>query len=81
MQSAPVCAGATLPEPERDWQRIAGFIACAFHAERLTTTHAVNFVGAQQYVPYPLYNQQSYQGGTYVDDIDDGQGNGQGLSA
>ena len=81
MQSAPVCAGATLPEPERDWRRIAGFIARAFHAERLATTHAVNFVSTQQYVPYPLYSQQSYQGGAYIDDVDDGQGNGQGLSA
>jgi hypothetical protein len=32
-------------------------------------------------VPYPLYSQQSYQGGAYIDDVDDGQGNGQGLSA
>jgi hypothetical protein len=81
MQSAPVCADVTLPEPERDWRRITGFIVCAFHAERLATTHAVNFVGAQQYVPYPLYNQHLHQGGAYVDDIDDGQGNGLGLSA
>ena len=80
MQSAPVCPGATLPEPERDWRRIAGFIARTFHAERLATAHAVHFIGAQQYMPYPLYNQQSHQGG-YADDVDDGQGNGQGLSA
>jgi hypothetical protein len=80
MQSAPVCPGATLPEPERDWRRIAGFIARAFHAERLTATHAVNFIGAQQYAPYTLYNQQLHQGG-YADDVDDGQGNGLGLSA
>jgi hypothetical protein len=76
-----VCAGAMLPEPERDWHHIAGFIVRAFHAERLVTTHTVNFIGAQQYVPYPLYNQQSHQGGASADDIDDGQGNGQGLSA
>jgi hypothetical protein len=44
MQSAPICAGAILPEPERDWRRIAGFIACAFNTERLANNHAVNFI-------------------------------------
>src|ERR1700683_5050292 len=63
MQSAVVCAGAVLPEPEQDWRHIAGFIACTFHAKCLTTAHTINFVSAQQYVPYLLYNQQSHQGG------------------
>jgi hypothetical protein len=82
MQSAAVCEGPVLPEPERDWRRIAGSIARAYHSERLAANHAVNFVSTQQYVPYPQYNhQQSYAGEGYVDDVDDGQGNGQGLSA
>jgi hypothetical protein len=79
MQAAPVCAGAVLPEPERDWRRIAGFIARAFHTERLNASHAVNFVGVQQYTPYPTYHQQQYRG-AYVEDIEDEQGNGRGLS-
>jgi hypothetical protein len=76
MQSAPVCAGATLPEPERDWRHIAGFIAHAFHAERLTASHAVNFISTQQ---YPAYHQQSYPR-AYVEDVEEDQGNGRGLS-
>jgi hypothetical protein len=79
MQSAAVCAGAVLPEPERDWRRIAGFIARAFHTERLATNHAVNFVDIQQYNPYPQYHQQSYQR-AYIEDVEDEQGNGRGLS-
>ncbi|KIM86069.1 hypothetical protein PILCRDRAFT_5137 [Piloderma croceum F 1598] len=79
MQSAPVCAGATLPEPERDWQRIVGFIACTFHAERLAASHAVNFISTQQYTPYPAYHQQSYPR-AYIEDVEEDQGNGRGLS-
>jgi hypothetical protein len=71
-----------LPEPERDWRRVAGSIARAYNSERLVANHAINFVGTQQYVPYPQYNhQQSYAGESYADEVDDGQGNGQGLSA
>jgi len=66
---------AVLPELERDWQRIAGFIAHAFHAKRLVATHAVNFVGVQQYTPYPTYHQQSYPR-AYIEDVEDEQGNG-----
>ncbi|KIM71871.1 hypothetical protein PILCRDRAFT_16639 [Piloderma croceum F 1598] len=79
MQSAAVCAGAVLPEPERDWRCIAGFITRAFHAECLVASHTVNFVDVQQYNPYPTYHQQSYQR-AYVEDVEDEQGNGQGLS-
>jgi hypothetical protein len=82
MQAAAICKGPVLSEPERDWCRIAGSIAHAYHSEHLTASHTANFVGTQQYVPYPQYNhQQSYAGGGYVDDADDSQGNGQGLSA
>jgi hypothetical protein len=79
MQGAAMCAGAVLPEPEQDWRRIAGFIAHAFHAEHLVANHAVNFIGVQQYTPYPAYHQQSYPR-AYVEDIEDEQGNGRGLS-
>jgi len=79
MQVAVVCAGAVLPEPERDWRRIAGFIARAFHTERLNASNTVNFIGVQSYTPYPTYHQQQYQG-AYVEDIEDEQGNGRGLS-
>jgi len=71
--------GAVLPEPKQDWRRIAGFIACAFHAERLSTNHAVNFIGVQQYTPYPAYHQQLYPR-AYVEDVEGEWGNGQGLS-
>ena len=80
MQAAPVCVGAVLPPPERDWRRIAGFIAHAFHLEHLTATQAVNFIGTQHYMPYDQYNQQSYPGGAYLGEVDSGQGNGGGLS-
>jgi hypothetical protein len=79
MQGAAVCAGGILPEPEQDWRRIAGFIARAFHTERLVASHAVNFVGAQQYIPYPMYHQQQYRS-AYIEDVEDEQGNGRGLS-
>ena len=79
MQSAAVCAGAVLPEPERDWRHIAGFIARAFHTKRLVANHTVNLVGVQQYTPCPAYYQQSYPR-AYVEDVEDEQGNGRGLS-
>jgi len=79
-QRAPVCAGTILPEPERDWRRIAGFITSAFNKERLAaSSHAVNYVGYTQYTPYPDYIQ--YQANPYDGEVDDNQGNGQGLSA
>jgi len=80
MQGAVVCAGGILPEPEQDWRRIAEFITCAFHAERLNASHAVNFVGVQQYTPYPMYQQQRQYRGAYIEDVEDEQGNGRGLS-
>ena len=85
MSGAPVCAGQTLPEPERDWRRIAGFITREYNKDRLTTT-PVNYVGNHysQHTPYPHYNQyrQAYGGGgAYLEEIDEGQGNGGGPSA
>jgi len=84
MSGAPVCAGLTLPEPERDWRRIAGFITREYNEECLTTT-LVNYVGNHysQHIPYPNFHQyqQSYKGGgAYLEEIDEGQGNGGGLS-
>jgi hypothetical protein len=77
-QRAPVCAGTILPEPECDWRRIAGFITSAFNKERLTAHNAVNFVNYTQYMPYPDYAH--YQSNPYEGEVEDGQGNGQGLS-
>ena len=84
MSGVPVCAGLTLPEPERDWRRIAGFITREYNKERLTTM-PVNYIGNyySQHNPYPNLNQyqQSYRGGgAYLEEIDEGQGNGGGLS-
>jgi hypothetical protein len=79
MQGAAVCAGAVLPEPEQDWQCIAVFIAHAFNTERLAASNTGNFIGVQQYTLYPAYHQQSYLR-AYVKDVEDEQGNGQGLS-
>jgi hypothetical protein len=78
MQSAAVCQGITLPEPERDWRQIAGSITRTFNRDRLSNSQPVNYVGYTQYTPYPAYNQSQTQG-IYADDVDDGQGNGQGL--
>jgi hypothetical protein len=85
MAGASVCAGQTLPEPERDWRRIAGFITREYNKERLTTT-PVNYVSNHyaQHIPYPNFNQyrQSYEGrGAYLEEIDESQGNGGGPSA
>jgi hypothetical protein len=84
MSGASVCTGQTLPKPERDWRRIAGFITREYNKERLTST-PVNYIGNHysQPIPYPNYNQyrQSYEGGgAYVEEIDDSQGNGGGPS-
>ena len=82
MQGAEVCGGAVLPEPERDWRRIAGSITRAFNKHRLAETQAVNYVTPSlSYIPYPNYSQpQLYAGSSYEGEIDDGRGNGQGLS-
>jgi hypothetical protein len=79
-QRAPVCAGTTLPEPERDWRRIAGFIVSTFNRERLAAgSQNVNYISYSQYTPYPDYAH--YRAGTYEGEVDDGQGNDQGSSA
>ena len=81
-QGAPVCT-TSLPELEREWRRIAGFITRAFNRERFATSQSVNYVAYSQYTPYTAnYNhQQPYtNNGGYEGEIDDGQGNGQGLS-
>jgi hypothetical protein len=78
-QRAAVCAGPILPEPECDWRRIAGFITSTFNKECLVASHAVNHVGYAQYTPYPNYAH--YQANPYDGEVEDGQGNGQGLSA
>lgn len=73
-KGAPACAGATLPEPESDWRRIASYIVRTYHQER-QDIQPVNFVGYVPYTPYPEYSQ------FYEGEIDDSQGNDQGLSA
>jgi hypothetical protein len=46
-----------LPEPKRDWRRIAGFIVSMFNRERLAAgTQDVNHVSYSQYTPYPVIN-------------------------
>jgi hypothetical protein len=81
-QGAEVCLGATLPQPERDWRRVASYITRMFNKDRLASAQPVNYVGYSSYTPYPGYGQyQMYPGNAYEGEIDDGQGNGQGLSA
>jgi len=81
-QGAPVCAGAILPDYEQEWRRIAGFIARAYNKERFVASQQVNYVAYSPYMQYPAYSQhQIYPNSAYDGDIDDGQGNGQGLSA
>ena len=78
-QQAAVCAGPILPEPEHDWCCIAGFITSAFNKERLaTSSHVVNLIGYTLYMPYPDYAH--YQANPYDREVNDGQGNGLGLS-
>ena len=62
-----MCSGPILPEPERDWRRIAGSITCAFNKHRLTETQAVNYVASSlPYIPYLSYSQpQMYAGSSY----------------
>ena len=74
MQGAPVCTGAVLPEPECDWHRVAGFITRQFNKDRFTKAQPINHIGYSQYIPYPNYTP-------YAGEVDDGQGNGEGLSA
>jgi hypothetical protein len=78
-QRAAICAGPILPEPKHDWRHIAGFITSAFNKEYLVTSHAVNHVRYTQYTLYPHYAH--YQANPYDREVEDGQGNGQGLSA
>jgi len=77
MQGATVCGGATLTEPERDWRRVAGYITREFNKLRFTEA-PVNYINYGRYSPYPEY--ASHADGAYTGEIDDGQGNGQGLS-
>jgi hypothetical protein len=85
MQGAPVCGGASLPEPERDWRRVAGYITREFNKGRLINAQPVNYIGYNgnnpypQYIPYPNYT--SYPSGGYAGELDDGQGKGGGPSA
>jgi hypothetical protein len=79
-QRALICVGAILPEPERDWRQIAGFITTAFNKEHLAAApQSVNLVNYTQYTLYPDYAQ--YIANLYEGEVEDSQGNGQGLSA
>ena len=80
----PACQGGGLPEPEREWRRIASFITRQYNKERLVAQH-VNYIGYQynpypQYEPYPNTNRQ-YRNQSYLEEIDDESGNGGGPSA
>jgi len=85
MQGAPVCGGTSLPEPERDWRRIAGYITREFNKERLVNAQPVNYMGYNEYNPYPQYsphsNYAAYPNDNYAGELDDGQGKGRGPSA
>ena len=77
----PVCPGQTLPEAERTWRRIAGFIDREFKKESRAAA-AVNYVG---YHPHqPSYGGQypyPYAGSLYHGEVEDRSGNGEGPSA
>ena len=87
LQGATVCHGALLPEPERDWRRIAGYITRMYNKEALSATanngpQAINYISHAQYTPYPGYGQYGpYSDQGYAGEVDDNQGNDQGLSA
>ena len=87
LQGATVCQGALLPEPERDWRRIAGYITRMYNKEALLATasnrpQAVNHVSYAQYTPYPNYGRYGpYSDQGYAGEVEDDQGNGEGLSA
>ena len=82
LQGATVCTG-TLPELECEWRRIAGFIARTFNKERFAASQPVNYVTYSQLGHHrPDYGQQPiYPNTGYKGEIEDGQRNGQGLSA
>jgi len=84
MQGASVCGGASLPEPERDWRRVAGYITHEFNKERLVDAQSVNYMGYNEYNPYPQYaprsNYATYPSGNHAGELDDGQGKGGGPS-
>jgi hypothetical protein len=81
MSGAPVCGGLILPEFERDWRRIAGFITREYNKERLAQNPPINYIGAHysQHTPYPPFDQYQHPYGN-LEDIDDNQGNGRGPS-
>jgi len=74
MKGAPVCKGETLPEHKCTWCVIAGSITCQFSRECLADAQHINYMNYTQYAPYGGYSQY------YGDSVDDGQGNGEGLS-
>ena len=78
----PVCLGQTLPEPERTWRRIAGFIDREFKKENRAAA-GVNYIGYQPQ-QYSYGNQYTYQypyvGSSYPGEVGDMPGNGEGPS-
>jgi len=80
----PVCPGQTLPDPERTWRRIAGYIDREFKKESRAAA-AVNYIGYQGHLP-SYENQYSflqypYMGSSYPGEVEDVSGNGEGPSA
>ncbi|KIM82768.1 hypothetical protein PILCRDRAFT_88425 [Piloderma croceum F 1598] len=78
----PVCLGQTLPEPERTWHRIAGFINREFKKENRAAA-GVNYIGYQPQ-QYSYGNQYTYPypyvGSSYPGEVGDMPGNGEGPS-
>lgn len=75
-----ICPGDILPQPERDWRRIASFIAREFNRDRHGMPTTVNFV-SQSNLTYPEYHQILFGASSYPGEVDDTPGNGQGSSA
>lgn len=75
-----ICPGDRLPEPERDWRRIASYITREYNKARLERSHAVNHITANT-LTYPEYHQAYFQPSSYPGEVEDVPGNGQGSSA
>ena len=74
-----ICPGDHLPEPERDWRRIASYITCEYNKQRLGQAIPVNHVSTSA-LTYPEYHQALFEAPLYPGEVDDLPGNGQGSS-
>ena len=80
----PICPGQTLPNPERLWRRIAGYIEREARKENLVAAQ-VNYVGYHPRTPLYgnqyTYQQYPYSESSYLGEVEDVPGNGEGPSA